>query len=113
MARKKQLPVWDHTTKHLLGSLLIPLGTGGIFCFILWYHGLVLLIAPVTLIFYGLALLNSSKFTVPDIRYLALAEIVLGLLATLLLDDWLFIWAIGFGVLHIVYGIFLYVKYEK
>jgi predicted lysophospholipase L1 biosynthesis ABC-type transport system permease subunit len=113
MAKKKALPVWTTTTKHMLASLLIPLGTGGLFCFILWYHGLVMLIAPSTLIFYGLALLNTSKYTVAEIRYLALAEIILGLLATLMLESWLVLWAIGFGLLHIAYGIFMYVKFEK
>jgi hypothetical protein len=70
-------------------------------------------IAPVMLIFYGLALLNTSKYTLMELRYLALAEIVLGLLATVLLDSWLIIWAIGFGIMHIVYGIIMYIKYEK
>lgn len=113
MARRKSLPIWDHTTKQLLASLFIPLASGGLFCLILCYHGLVILIGPATLIFYGLALLNSSKFTVTEIRFLALAEIMLGLLATLLLDRWLIMWAIGFGILHIAYGILIYMKYEK
>ncbi len=113
MAKKKNLPLWGNTTKLLLSSLSIPLATGGIFCFILLYHGVVSLIPSATLIFYGLALLNSSKFTVNEIRYLAIAEILLGLTATLLLDDWLIIWATGFGVLHIAYGVILYIKYEK
>ena len=113
MAKKKALPIWTTTTKHMLASLLMPLSTGGVFCFILWYHGLVLLIPPATLIFYGLALLNTSTYTTTEIRYLALAEIMLGLLATLLLESWLVLWAIGFGLLHIAYGIFMYRKFEK
>lgn len=113
MARKKGLPVWSNTTKYLLTSLVIPLATGGVFCLILWYHGLVLLIPAATLMFYGLALLNSSKHTLEEIRYLAAAEILLGLATALLLDHWLIFWSIGFGALHIVYGIFMYLKYEK
>ena len=97
----------------MLTSLCVPLIVGGLFCFILWYHGLVMLIAPTTLIFYGLALLNTSSYTLIEVRYLALAEILLGLLAALMLDSWLVLWAIGFGVLHIVYGTFMYMKYEK
>lgn len=113
MAKRKGLPVWSNTTKYMLESLLIPLTTGGLFCILLWYHGIVMFIAPVMLIFYGLALLNTSKYTLMELRYLALAEIVLGLLATVLLDSWLIIWAIGFGIMHIVYGIIMYIKYEK
>ena len=113
MAKRKGLSVWGSTTKYLLMSLLIPLAAGGIFCMILWYHGLAILIAPSTLIFYGLALLNTTKYTLEEIRYLALFEIGLGLMASLLLDSWLIMWALGFGILHIVYGIFMYMKYER
>jgi hypothetical protein len=113
MARKKQLPVWNNTTKYMLANLSIPLFAGGIFCFILWYHGLVMLIAPATLLFYGISLLNTSNVTLNEVRYLALAEMALGLLATLFLDLWLMFWAIGFGLLHIVYGTYMYTKYEK
>ena len=113
MAKKKGLPIWSKTAKYMLTNLCVPLIVGGLFCFILWYHGLVMLIAPATLIFYGLALLNTSSYTLIEVRYLALAEILLGLLAALLLDSWLVLWAIGFGVLHIVYGTFMYMKYEK
>lgn len=113
MARKKGLPVWSQTTKDMLANLLLPLSAGGAFCLILWYHGLVMLIGPATLLFYGLALLNTGNQTLREVRVLALAQIILGLLAALFLDHWLIFWAVGFGALHIVYGIFMYVKYEK
>jgi hypothetical protein len=71
------------------------------------------LIAPATLIFYGLSLLNASKYTVNDIRYLGICEIILGLAATVFVFHGLIFWAIGFGLLHIVYGIVLYYKYER
>ena len=113
MAKKKGLPIWSGTTRYLLASLLVPLGVGGLFCLIAWHHGLVMLIAPATLIFYGLALLNSTKYTLREVQYLAAAEILLGLLAFLFLDAWLIFWAGGFGILHIVYGVIMYAKYEK
>ena len=113
MAQKKNLPVWNHTTKYLLGSLFVPLSAGGTLCLILWYHGMVILVGPLTLIFYGLALLNISKYTLKEVQYLSIAEIVLGLLASVYLGSWLLFWALGFGVLHVAYGIFMYVKYEK
>ena len=113
MARKNGLPVWNRAAKYLLTNLLIPLITGGVFCLILVSHGFFLLIAPSTLIFYGLALLNVSKVTVNEIRYLGLMEIVLGLMASVWVWQALWFWAIGFGVLHIVYGIVLYYKYAQ
>ena len=113
MARKKNLPVWDHTTVHLLTGLTIPLLVGGASCLLLWYHGFTLIIPSVTLIFYGLALLNTSTRTLNEVRYLAAAELLLGLLAMGFLNAWLLFWALGFGVLHLVYGIAMYLKYEK
>ena len=113
MARRKGLPLWNNTAKYVVAGLMIPLAAGGAFCVILLYHDLFSLIAGATLIFYGLALLNTSKFTVKELRYLGLTEMILGLLAALLVDYAVFIWALGFGVLHIMYGTLMYYKYEK
>ncbi len=112
-ARKKGLRVWDNTAKRMLANLFLPLASGGIFCVILLYHGIVFLVAPATLIFYGLALINASKYTLPDIRYLGISEILLGLLGSAFVGYGLIIWAVGFGILHIVYGTAMYYKYEQ
>jgi hypothetical protein len=92
--------------------LFIPLIAGGLFVAALLFHGLIFLIAPVTLIFYGLALINASKHTYHDVKYLGLIEIALGLIASFFVGYGLFVWALGFGVMHIVYGILMYLKYE-
>lgn len=112
-ARKHNLPIWDKTAQRVVWNMFIPLSAGGIFCLILMEHGIFTLVAPATLLFYGLALLNTSKYTYPDLRYLALSEISLGLLASFLVGYGLFFWAIGFGVLHIFYGARMYQKYER
>ena len=110
-AKKKNLPVWTIATKYLLISLFIPLAAGGLFSFILWYRGVPELIFSATLIFYGLALISASKYVMNEIRYLGLIEIILGLIAGI--SYGLIIWTIGFGVMHIIYGIYMYLKYEK
>ncbi len=110
-AKKKNLPVWTAATKYLLISLLIPLAAGGLFSLMLWYKGIPELIFSSTLLFYGLALLNASRYLMNEIRYLAFLEIILGLFAGITFG--LILWAIGFGALHIVYGIYMYLKYEK
>lgn len=112
-AKKKGQKIWDKLTLRLLTNLLIPLATGGIFCLALFKHGLLGFIAPVTLIFYGLALINGSKYTLNDVRYLGVCEVLLGLLALFNLGYGLEFWTLGFGILHIVYGTFMYFKYEK
>ncbi len=112
-AQNQQQKIWDALTKRLLINLAIPLVAGGIFCLGLLFHGLAGLIAPATLIFYGLALINASKYTLNDIRYLGISEIVLGLFGTFFLGYGLDLWAIGFGVVHIIYGVSMYYKYES
>lgn len=112
-AKRNNQPIWDPLTQRLLVNLIIPLITGGIFCLALLYHGSIAYIAPVTLIFYGLALLNASKYTLNDIRYLGICEITLGLIGMFFLGNGLELWAFGFGVLHILYGSLMYYKYER
>lgn len=112
-AKRSGQPVWDATAKRMLLNLFIPLVSGGIYCLVLLYHNQVALVLPATLLFYGLALLNASKYTINDIRYLGVLEVILGLLASLFTDFGLLFWAVGFGILHIVYGISIYLKYEK
>ncbi|MEL7003245.1 MAG: hypothetical protein AAFN93_11000 [Bacteroidota bacterium] len=112
-AKKQGEKIWDHKAKRLAVNLLLPLATGGIFIVILFTKGLIGLIAPTTLIFYGLALVNGSKYTYEEYRYLGIGEIVLGLIASYLIGYGLLFWALGFGVLHILYGAVMYFKYEK
>lgn len=112
-ARKKSNRVWDAMTERLLVNLFIPLAAGGVFCMILMHHNLLFLVTPCMLIFYGLALLNASKYTLNEIRYLGFLEILLGLLASFFTGYGLLAWTIGFGVLHIVYGTLMYYKYER
>jgi hypothetical protein len=112
-ARIKGLPYWNSSAKRMLTNLFIPLFAGGLFCIALFYHKLVYLIAPATLIFYGLALINAAKYTLRDIHYLGLAEIALGILASFMIGYGLVFWSIGFGILHIFYGLTMYFKYER
>ncbi|MHC2991600.1 membrane protein [Pontibacter sp. HJ8] len=112
-AKKNSHRVWDSKTERLLVNLFIPVAAGGIFCAILIYHDLLYLVAPVMLLFYGCGLLNASKYTLSDIRYLGLFEIILGLAASFFVGYGLIAWTLGFGVLHIVYGVLVYYKYER
>jgi len=112
-SRKKDIKIWDASTKYFLINLLIPLVTGGFFCLILTYYGLLYLLASTTLTFYGLALLNASKYTHAEIRYLGISEILLGLVSACFLGYGIIFWLFGFGVLHIVYGVVMYLKHER
>lgn len=112
-AKKKGQKIWDKLSQKLLINLLIPLLTGAIFCLALLNAGNYGMIAPAMLIFYGLGLVNGGKYTLNDIHYLGLMEIGLGSIALFVPGYGLEFWAIGFGVLHIIYGLIMYNKYEK
>lgn len=105
--------LWDASARRMAINLALPLGAGGVFCLALIGHGLPGLVAPATLLFYGLALLNASKYTLDEIRWLGLSEVVLGLAASFWVGAGLLFWALGFGVLHIFYGSLMYLRHER
>ncbi len=112
-SRKTNVPVWGITARRLTINVLVPMITGGIFLLALIQNGIYGFVAPGCLIFYGLGVLNASKYTLPETRYLGYGEILLGLINLFFVGEGLYFWAAGFGVLHIVYGIFMWWKYER
>lgn len=112
-AKKLGEKVWNPSSKRLVLNFSIPLFTGGIFALLLLKNGHYGLISPVVLIFYGLACVNASKYTFRDVRYLGLTEIILGLFAIEFSGYGLQFWVVGFGICHILYGAFMYFKYER
>lgn len=112
-SRKDKERLWNSAARRVVINMAIPLLTGGIFILILFSKGLFDLTAPATLIFYGLALLNAGNFTYVEIRSLGIIQILLGLIASYFIHYGLVIWVLGFGIMHIVYGIYMHLKYEK
>jgi hypothetical protein len=111
-SKKYHLPIWTTATKNMLINLAIPLAAGGVFCLALLYHQIYVLIAPVTLLFYGLALVNAEKYTFSDIKYLGFCEVILGCVSLFYLGYGLVFWILGFGILHILYGLVMFKKYK-
>ncbi len=112
-ANKKGEKLWNATAKRLLINMAVPLIVGGLLILILISKGFIGLIAPFTLLFYGLALYNASKFTYEEVRSLGLIEIGLGLISSYFVGYGLLFWALGFGVVHIIYGIYMHYRYER
>lgn len=104
---------WNPTSRRLLINLSIPLLAGGILILIVAGKGYVGLMLPLSLIFYGLALYNAGKFTYSEVKNLGLVEIIIGLLSAYFLEYSLIFWAMGFGVAHIIYGIYMHYRYER
>lgn len=118
-ARKHKQKLITPLSFRLLFSLMLPLGFGGGFVLIAIHHGMIGLVVPATLTFYGLALLNASKYVHDDIKLLAVCQMILGLLSFYTLEynydgaiRMLFYWALGFGLLHILYGAIIYFRYD-
>lgn len=111
-SRKQQQPVWNSLTRRLLLNLALPLAAGGLFCMALMAHHHFVFVAPATLVFYGLALINAGKYTFKDIEYLGIGELILGLAGMFFTGYGLLFWATGFGLLHIIYGTLMHRKYH-
>ncbi len=111
-SKKLNLPIWTSTTRKLLLHLAIPLLAGGIFCLAMIFHDLIVFVAPSMLIFYGLALINAGNYTFSDIKYLGICEVALGCIALFFLGSGFVFWMLGFGVLHVLYGLILFKKYK-
>jgi hypothetical protein len=112
-ARHDKMPVWDHTSRRLTVNMLIPLVSGGLFILAMLQYDEWRFVAPASLIFYGISLVNASKYTLSDVRYLGVMQIVLGLINTQFIGYGLYFWAAGFGIVHIVYGLIMWWKYER
>jgi hypothetical protein len=112
-SRKEGVAIWGSAARRLLWNTLIPLVAGG---FVIWrlidlkYYEL---LAPASLIFYGLALVNGSKYTMGEVRWLGYGEIVLGILNLWILHEEILFWSLGFGILHIIYGAAMWWKYDR
>ena len=93
MARKKAKRVgqsiWNQASRALLWAVAVPL------------------------IFYGLALCAGSTFTFKEVRWLGMMEIGLGLITLAWPGYGLWFWVVGFGLLHIIYGLIVHNRYEK
>ncbi len=111
-AKKTGEKIWDNSSRRLLFNFLIPLVVGGLYCIIILSQGKYGQTGGLMLIFYGLALVNASKFSIGDIKYLGFIEILLGLIATLYPGFGFSLWVIGFGIMHIIYGTWMHFKYD-
>jgi uncharacterized membrane protein len=112
-AVKRSEKFWDATARRVLINMAVPLIAGGLLILVLMAKGLIGFMAPFTLLFYGLALYNAGKFTYDEVKSLGLIQIGLGLIGCCFVEYGLLCWAIGFGLVHIIYGIYLHYRYER
>lgn len=117
-AKKQGQKLMTPLSLKLVYAMGLPLLIGGLFTLAVYFQGkeyfqAYYLIPPLTLVFYGMALLNASKYVHQEIKYLAVLEMVIGLIAVLDPANGLIYWIAGFGILHIIYGTIMYFKYDR
>ena len=111
--KKLDIPVLGMSARRVIINIAIPLFMGSLFVFRLATTGAYNLIPPACLIFYGLGLVNASKYTLNVVRYLGFTQLIIGVINLLVLGYGLIFWGVGFGLIHIIYGVIIWWKYEK
>lgn len=104
---------FDKTIGRLLFSFGLPMLVGGLFSIAMIIQGHYGLTSSIMLLFYGLALVNCHHYTAPVLRFLGYGELLLGIIDCFLVDYGFLFWLLGFGILHILFGIFFIIKYER
>lgn len=112
-AKRHGQKLWNNASRMMLVSLFFPMFAGGVFSLIFIYYGCGFFVGPACLTFYGLGLISASRHTLSDIRYLGMFDVALGCAGLFFPGYGLYFWAIGFGVLHILYGVIMWNKYDK
>lgn len=112
-SKRAGIAIWGRSAMRLMWNTVIPMVAGGFVILRLFELDAYLLIAPCCLIFYGLALLNGSKYTLGEVRYMGYGQIMLGICNLWFLGYGLLFWTAGFGLLHIIYGAMMWWKYER
>jgi heme/copper-type cytochrome/quinol oxidase subunit 3 len=112
-SRKQGVAFWGPSAKRLVWNTLLPMIAGGLLIWRMIQQEQFELVPATSLIIYGLALINGSKFTLGEVRYLGYAELLVGIICLWNTPMNLFFWAFGFGILHIFYGIAMWYKYER
>ncbi len=111
-AKKDGASIWDSTSRRLVFNFLIPLVAGGFYILIILSQGKYGQSGGLMLIFYGLALINASKYSIGEIQYLGYIQIILGLIGAWKPGYGFWLWVIGFGFMHIIYGTWMHFKYD-
>ena len=113
-AKRLNLPfAFDKRMFQMILNFFIPLVTGGLLCLALILQGHYGLTSSIMLIFYGLALISTQHYTYPAMRFLGYGELLLGLIDCFTVHYGFLFWFLGFGVLHILFGIVYTFRFGK
>lgn len=111
-ARAAQMPLLSGPGRKVAFSLSPPLFVGGLLTVVLYQAGLVSAIPGVWLLLYGTGVVTGGMFSVRIVPIMGLCFMALGaitLFAPPALANWFL--AVGFGGLHIVFGVIIARRY--
>lgn len=112
-SQKQKINIWGNMSRKVAFHFLVPFVSGTIFIIYLIGNRDFIYIAPLSLIIYGISLFSVYKFTIHETLYLSLVIIALGLVNLLFPEYSFLFWTLGFGICHIVYGIYMWSKYDR
>ncbi len=111
-ARRTRTPLLSGPGRKILFSLTPPVFVGGLLTVVLYQAGFTEVIPALWLLLYGTGVVTGGMFSVSAVPIMGLCFIALGTAAVLSpkgFADWFM--AMGFGGLHIIFGIIIARKY--
>jgi len=112
-AKKNKQGLWNAFAKKQRINLLLLLLVFLVILILIGSKGYYRLITPLLLSFYGLLLLNLSRFQSKSLLFLGLATLILGIVSYVSYTDKIFLLALGVGIFPIIYGLLTFNKSKK
>jgi hypothetical protein len=113
-AERLGLARWNAAATKMVQEAAVPLLGGGLLLAVLVFrYGLFGLVAPLSLLFYGLALTRASWFSLRELRSLGYVQIGLGLVSCLFPRETLLFWGLGLGLAHVLFGLWMAVREQR
>lgn len=113
MKKQRGAVSFDSTLRRCLFHFCVPMVVGGLLCAAMLLQGHYGLTSTFMLVFYGLALINCSHYTSSSIAMLGYAQLVLGVVDCFAVSHAILLWWLGFGLMHILFGIYFIIKYDR
>ena len=108
--RKRHLLIgWEVSSKKIRVTYFIHLLIGGILLYFYLQNGYIKYILPTSMLLYGLSSIVVNKFTIGKSNFLGISFLISAVISFLFPNYQFQIWALSFGVYHIIYGV-VYLK---
>lgn len=111
-SRHLQLPLWSETARRYLLGFTPPMLAGALLTTVLYQHSLFEMIPGVWLLLYGTAIIAGGTYSVQVVPVMGFSFMLLGVFALLGPTLWgNALMALGFGGLHMLFGLWIARRY--